>query len=272
MAAVPGILRQWNPGIIPGLRSWYGAADTKSLTFSTPSNISQFNDKSGYRTHHLSQTSSNNQPRLATINNTQCVSFLNSNIFMSTIGTGLGNGINSTGYSHLMVMRVLSNINYPGTTPLTATNIYNFNNSNNTTRSGANYTGGVFIFTQLNESTRPQLTANSGINFINQTYYDNKNSNITIVLTSNSVANNSVKSQPLNGLLSNVTTYYIGSDPNYRPPNGVNIGEVIVFSNCYFNSNYVTPQVQQVEGYFAWKWGLTNQLSNDHPYKRRPPT
>jgi hypothetical protein len=28
---------------------------------------------------------------------------------------------------------------------------------------------------------------------------------------------------------------------------------------------------QQVEGYFAWKWGLQNSIVANHPFRNRPP-
>lgn len=32
-----------------------------------------------------------------------------------------------------------------------------------------------------------------------------------------------------------------------------------------------TPHRQQLEGYFAWQWGLQANLANDHPFKFSPP-
>lgn len=44
------------------------------------------------------------------------------------------------------------------------------------------------------------------------------------------------------------------------------IGEIIVYNNTIS-----TPQRQTLEGYLAWKWGLTAQLPGNHPYKLFPP-
>ena len=44
------------------------------------------------------------------------------------------------------------------------------------------------------------------------------------------------------------------------------IAEIIVYSNVL-----TTSQVGQVEGYLAWKWGLSANLPVGHPYKRNPP-
>ena len=44
------------------------------------------------------------------------------------------------------------------------------------------------------------------------------------------------------------------------------IAEIIVY-----RALLTTQQVQQVEGYLAWKWGLTGNLPTTHPYKNSPP-
>ncbi|MFM7534993.1 MAG: LamG-like jellyroll fold domain-containing protein, partial [Acidimicrobiales bacterium] len=38
------------------------------------------------------------------------------------------------------------------------------------------------------------------------------------------------------------------------------------------NSAITTAERQHVEGYLAWKWGLTDRLSGDHPYRYSPPS
>jgi len=49
-------------------------------------------------------------------------------------------------------------------------------------------------------------------------------------------------------------------------PSTCELAEVIVY-----NSVLTTPQVQLVEGYLAWKWGLNANLPPAHPYKNAPP-
>jgi hypothetical protein len=44
------------------------------------------------------------------------------------------------------------------------------------------------------------------------------------------------------------------------------IAEIILY-----NSVLTTLQVQQLEGYLAWKWGLQANLPANHPYKNSPP-
>jgi hypothetical protein len=46
----------------------------------------------------------------------------------------------------------------------------------------------------------------------------------------------------------------------------IDMGEAILY-----NQELTTRQVQQVEGYLAWKWGLVGSLPSSHPFKLWPP-
>lgn len=45
-----------------------------------------------------------------------------------------------------------------------------------------------------------------------------------------------------------------------------NLSELIIY-----NSALTPAQIQQIEGYLAWKWGLAGQLPTSHAFKYRPP-
>ncbi|MFM6277302.1 MAG: hypothetical protein ACKN9K_03145, partial [Dolichospermum sp.] len=63
--------------------------------------------------------------------------------------------------------------------------------------------------------------------------------------------------------------------------NGVDIGAIqsvnthfwfgIVAEIIIVNSAVTTTVRQLIEGYLAWKWGLTANLLNNHPFKFNPP-
>jgi hypothetical protein len=46
----------------------------------------------------------------------------------------------------------------------------------------------------------------------------------------------------------------------------MNLGELL-----FFDTNLNSSDRQRMEGYLAWKWGLTSQLPLDHPYKTNDP-
>jgi hypothetical protein len=58
----------------------------------------------------------------------------------------------------------------------------------------------------------------------------------------------------------------IGAAGNNVVPLTGYIAEIIILSSIASNS---TRQI--LEGYLAWKWGLQNNLSQDHPFLNRPP-
>ncbi|MGA0186429.1 MAG: hypothetical protein ACO3LA_07980 [Ilumatobacteraceae bacterium] len=41
---------------------------------------------------------------------------------------------------------------------------------------------------------------------------------------------------------------------------------------CWFNTALSTTDMEKVEGYLAWRWGLDNRLPKGHPYTDGPPT
>jgi hypothetical protein len=68
----------------------------------------------------------------------------------------------------------------------------------------------------------------------------------------------------------NITSYGIGTNTNTGDTGSFwtgFIGEVIAF----FGVALTTAQLQTVEGYLAWKWGLQASLATGHPFKTVPP-
>jgi hypothetical protein len=49
-------------------------------------------------------------------------------------------------------------------------------------------------------------------------------------------------------------------------PPGLYLGEM-----CYYTTKLNTSEVQQMEGYLAWKWGFSANLPPTHPYKNTAP-
>jgi hypothetical protein len=67
----------------------------------------------------------------------------------------------------------------------------------------------------------------------------------------------------------NITSYGIGTNTNTADVHSLIglVGEII-----YYTENLTTAQIQQVEGYLAWKWGLQANLPVGHPFKYNPTT
>jgi len=57
---------------------------------------------------------------------------------------------------------------------------------------------------------------------------------------------------------------------NFPLSSGSRIGEMICFART--SGSYVTADLQTVEAYLAWRWGLQANLPAGHPYKNIPPS
>ena len=268
MAAVPGILRKWNPGILPGLSTWYDCSDTATVTLANGCNISQLNDKSGYSGQHLVQSIASNQPKYnTTINRLSTMYFTGPNVFLSTITANAPSRLTENSLSHFMIVNALSNPSFtPGSNNV---NLYYFNNSNNTQYTGLSYndispTNLTCAFNiGADNNNFATVTSNSPYTLLSETYFNKGNTKLFIdTLTTAPAAEQSVGT-----LFSNMHMYRIGSIGNTARFTG-NFGEIVSYSNYYYD----LTESLLIEGYLAWKWGLVAQLSNGHPYKLRPPT
>jgi hypothetical protein len=63
------------------------------------------------------------------------------------------------------------------------------------------------------------------------------------------------------------TPFYIGSSSALYTSSGFHLCELIVTSNAISST-----ERENVEGYLAWKWGISGQLPSDHPYALFPPS
>jgi hypothetical protein len=64
----------------------------------------------------------------------------------------------------------------------------------------------------------------------------------------------------------NQILYIGGADPSYANYKyGGDYCEIV-----WFNRDLTTLQIQQIEGYLAWKWGVQANLPSNHPYKNTP--
>lgn len=62
----------------------------------------------------------------------------------------------------------------------------------------------------------------------------------------------------------NISNFGVGTNADTADTLGFHtgfIGEII-----YYTAQLTTAQIQQVEGYLAWKWGLTTTIPSNHPY------
>uniref|UniRef100_A0A6C0ICJ6 Uncharacterized protein n=1 Tax=viral metagenome TaxID=1070528 RepID=A0A6C0ICJ6_9ZZZZ len=269
MAAVPGILRQWNPGIVPNLQLWIDGSDKSTFTFTNSSNINTIRDKSG-KNITLIQNTLSNQPILASnINGRQTVSFP-TNVYISTTTTALTSQFNSNNtQSQFGVYKLLD---------LTTSHIISYmGNINGNAFQQIEYDIGpnkIGLRAKRLDDPNDIFPINQPVScnvLLLQAYYDTTDFTIKTNIDSNNKPSDSTL-QPGGYNINSYNNYYIGKSFNIgtltQSFNG-DIGEIIMFTSNY---NFDIRYTSLLEGYLAWKWGLTDLLAGTHPYRNRNPT
>jgi hypothetical protein len=268
MAAVPGILRQWNPGIVPNLQLWIDGSDKSTFTFTNTSNINTIRDKSGKNITLIQNTLSNQPITASNINGRQTVSFP-TNVYISTTTTALTSQFNNNnpqtqfGVYKLLDLTTSHIISYMGNINDDTFQQIEYDILPNKIGLRAKKIGALSIF----PFNQPILC---NVLFL-QGYYDRTQFTIKTNIDSNTQASDSTL-QTGGYNINSYDNYYIGKSFNSGTINqsfNGDIGEIIMFTSNY-NGN--TTYTSLLEGYLAWKWGLTDLLAGTHPYRNRNPT
>ena len=83
MAAVPGILRRWNPGILPGINVWLDSSDRSTINSNTEGKINSIVDKTANNTV-LIQANTANKPSVGVDSSGRNILTFGSNLFLQT--------------------------------------------------------------------------------------------------------------------------------------------------------------------------------------------
>jgi len=227
----------FSPTAISGCALWLDGADTSTFTFSSGSNISQWNDKSS-QLNNATQSTSSNQ---AVLTNSR-VSFTPTQ-FMVLDSTKLPNG--SASVSYFMV------VESTGSSP--ASVFFSHGDGNNGFTLQLYFNGGDILRQDLNGASIVSDTLNTR----NQTIIVSNiltSTNEELWRNGNSVASLAITKSIGTGIAR------IGINVNGFWPFTGTITEIIVYSSAL-----TTTQRQQTEGYLAWKWGLQASLPPTHP-------
>ena len=249
---LPAFGTAFTPKSLTGMALWLDGADQTSMTFSSGSSVSSWNDKSGngYNfTNNGGSTNPTTDPKMGLLFTTTR-SFANSSVpIPSNYTLFLVGNLTSrpSSYGRMINMNTTTDgFGFLGT----------FNNSFNF----ATFTGpGGATWYDTNSNTPTSTVASSpNLSIMGMTisatsltpFFDGN------VLNSktNSGSTASTTGMCLNGIS------FAGQ--------GVNAHFAEVF---LFNSPLSTSQRQQVEGYLAWKWGLQSSLPSTHAYAKFSP-
>jgi len=252
-SAAASLKNTWgfSPQSIPGLQLWLDAADTTSITGTSP--VTAWRDKSG---------------------TARTVSFTGTNTYTSSPASVNTNG--STAFFQ-------ANSDFRKSTVPNASLflVYKWNNSTagtdqtlwGTDKNGGFNRGQVLTF-PINtsfqygltySSSSPYFAAVSGINNGNLLMY-NANYSLGVVNGTFVNVNGSLSTSLVTEGAASPETSFAGIafgavDDDRRFPSAVSFSEII-----FFNVTLTIAQRQQVEGYLAAKWGLKANLPATHPY------
>ena len=239
----------FNPTLISGCSLWLDGADTSSTSMTLTGNtVNTWKDKSG-NGYNFTQTSySTTLPPL------------------SNIATGTGVYFGS--------QQGLYNTTFPFPTSYTI-----FAIANQITNSGsyqyilhAPYNADYVIFFGSLNGNFATFAGSSGWNDVNANSPNSSSATTSVLCCTNNGTTltpyfNTVAMTTKTGTNVAATGITLGDTDTAHPrqPWLGTVGELIIF-----NLVLSTTQRQQIEGYLAWKWGLTSSLPSSHPYALVP--
>ena len=259
------LINKWNinkfqPNSIPGITLWVDAAATNTLTLGDSNTVSAWQDLTG----NTNLTSASNYPTYSAtgLNGKPTISFAGttgqylSNLSPPSLYSSL------SGFSYFIVLKkntpdinsysvpfsIFGNFTtYFGAINTVVYNPFFANGSYNSTGSnGRSYIDNFIILLRI--------TISSGI--LTLTIYSSYNNTTPFTFT-----------VPYNAGTAGSQKIYVGTSGVSNNDNFKGLISEILF----YNSNLTFYQIQQIEGYMAWKWGIQTSLPTIHPYRSVAP-
>jgi len=249
----------FSPRNISGVTLWLDAADQTSITLSG-SSVTQMNDKSG---NGYNSTAGGTTPTYSSA--TRSIVFGGAGYF-----TNSSLSLPLSTRSVFIVCRQTSRVaDFEGIMLLSSPSLGDVDYDSATTipyfASGSNVVVGDTAFSIYNRGTyvqnyRPYVLTPLGI-YVD--VFGSSSGTLYVNGTSNSTVADSSGLGTANGYILGARKFSGTTLSTFL--NGT-INEILVF-----NSVLTTSERQKVEGYLAWKWGLTGSLPAGHPYKTVQP-
>jgi hypothetical protein len=249
----------FQPNQIAALNTWLDAADTNTFTFSSGNSISRWFDKS-LSGRSATQTTVANQPVLiqSALTGKPCVFFTAASTVLNLPGYALNT---IPPISVFLVGNQTANgmyISITGPTGIYFRTSFGVSPGPTYTSYGVDYGAAQFRYVAV--------PANLDSNFHIQSfalpnaavgvyYFDGSLGDSQTGFTFNSASFSSAL--PSLGAYSQI--------PGNNGMTGF-ISEILIY-----RATLNTTQIQQIEGYLAWKWGLQGNLPATHPFKTAPP-
>jgi hypothetical protein len=249
-------LQYFQPSDIAGLSVWFDAADTNTITGSSP--VTAWRDKSGNRWN--ATTLIGTAPTLTTVNGNTAVSFAGS----STLT------VSNVSFSIVQPRAIFVVYRIVTSTP-------NYISFFSTQWSGGNTQGGHnnLTYSTGGGAFLQSFAVGGAVRAVNTSLTPNTlgtTAQIAYIHSATSTANNFITQngtsytlnsadQTASGYSTLTINYYIGNA--YPQP-------YILCEYILYQREFTIAERQQVEAYLAWKWGITSSLPATHPYKTIP--
>ena len=249
-------LQYFQPTDIAGLSVWFDAADTNTITGSSP--VTAWRDKSGNRWN--ATTLIGTAPTLTTVNGNTAVSFAGS----STLT------VSNVSFSIVQPRAIFVVYRIVTSTP-------NYISFFSTQWSGGNNQGGHnnLTYSTGGGAFLQSFAVGGAVRAVNTSLTPNTlgtTAQIAYIHSATSTANNFITQngtsytlnsadQTASGYSTLTINYFIGNA--YPQP-------YILCEYIMYQREFTIAERQQVEAYLAWKWGITSSLPATHPYKTIP--
>ncbi len=243
------------PLTISGIQAWFDGSDSSTVVLSGTT-VTQWRDKSGLGNHTNARGGTTTYVQSA-INGLPALSFAKSWFTGPFASTYVGNQVRS-----LAVASLTTNADaYARIFSLARPGAFDYNSADtmlffcrNTAQNIMIYRNGIFL--SLN------LPAYSTL-FLVQSGHDGATQSIGLNGTLTPTSQNSGITTNLN-----ISSYGIGANAN---TSDVQYWDGYIAEIIYYTSTLTTAQIQLLEGYLAWKWGIQGNLPTGHPYKNAAP-
>jgi hypothetical protein len=268
--STPTNLRRYLPSNLDGLAIWFDASDYSTLTFSSGSFVSAWSSKSTPTNITVSQSNTNLQPQI--VNN-----ILNNLPVLRTTNPGSSTYVN-------LFNNAVPWIDIATTTSVAIFIVHNPTMNNATSFAYQDPTGNkrILLHTPItndiiwdwNNGTninrlQYSMGTNGGTNYraegfkVECVYVSNgvqgyrKNGTLLSSMSATTAGFNTTQVLCIGAADPTTTTYYYRQD----------IAEIV-----WYRTALNSTDIQRIEGYLAWKWGLQGKLPSNHLFKNNAPT
>ncbi len=262
-----------SPLAVRGCQLWFDASDPNAnrTLLANGTAVATWYDKSpnGYS---VSQTTSGNRPIFTTAaqNSLPGIQF-QTNTFLSSLSVNMPRFTQAGGAGSVFIAARNASTNAgwnivntvwfdSGGGDSAALRRYHFSFNQGSTAGTTLYVnnGANFVFVGQDTGNAVSPSANAILGFTISSSFATINTN------GNSVSYTGYALQDI----TNNTGLFIFGDNRNNSGVGANI---MIFEMVGFNTQLTTSDRQKIEGYLAWKWGLTSNLPSTHPYKNSRP-